>query len=345
MPIGNKMSALGEKGRTKYEHCTTIAEMKKVKENYQDDLFGNEWNYNLPLLKDGNNLFNGNKKLKKINADFSSLTKGDYIVAYTPLIDAELNLSKLTSTYLSFRNCDALKSIKIDMASLVKDNCTFINCSALSDININLPNLTQVDTMFGNCTSLTSFSIDVPKLSNGYRMFRGCSNLTTFNSSLPSLSSADGMFYGAKLNKQSALHIIDTIPTYTSGTHKIEIGLNANELDEIFIEEMKNSLIDKGWTPSFTWNGEAPRDNQPFIEQFDEEIILPEGYSRCEYLEDTGVQWINTEYVPTNNTGLWTLAKITSRSYDGYPLGSGINDTGISAPRLYPKHRAVMYNV
>ena len=54
----------------------------------------------------------------------------------------------------------------------------------------------------------------------------------------------------------------------------------------------------------------------------EEQIILPERFKRVEYLEDNGTQWINTEYVPTNNTGLWVDAQQIVHS-NGFPIGSG----------------------
>lgn len=67
-----------------------------------------------------------------------------------------------------------------------------------------------------------------------------------------------------------------------------------------------------------------------------EQIILPDGFKRVEYLQDNGSQWIDTEYVPTNNTGLWVDAQQIIHS-NGVPIGSGSDRNspadGIMSPR------------
>lgn len=67
-----------------------------------------------------------------------------------------------------------------------------------------------------------------------------------------------------------------------------------------------------------------------------EQIILPERFKRLSYLADTGLQWIDTEYIPTNNTGLWIDAQQNVHS-NGLPMGSGVDTNspadGFTAPR------------
>lgn len=64
----------------------------------------------------------------------------------------------------------------------------------------------------------------------------------------------------------------------------------------------------------------------------EEQIILPDGFKRVEYLEDYGVQWIDTEYIPNSNSGLYIIAEQITYN-DGYPMGVGKDNTGITAPR------------
>lgn len=64
-----------------------------------------------------------------------------------------------------------------------------------------------------------------------------------------------------------------------------------------------------------------------FIENETEIKDLPERYIRVDYLEDTGIQWINTEYVPTPNTGLWVDAEQITYNSDGVAFGCGSSGT------------------
>ena len=85
---------------------------------------------------------------------------------------------------------------------------------------------------------------------------------------LPSLNTAGDMFSGCKLSSQSLFYIINTLPTYTSGSHPIMFGINALDTDEDrlrFAQELKYSdwaslesaFTTKGWTPSWQYNAPA----------------------------------------------------------------------------------------
>lgn len=52
----------------------------------------------------------------------------------------------------------------------------------------------------------------------------------------------------------------------------------------------------------------------------EEQIILPDGFRRVEYLESTGSQYIKLGYIPTNNTGIKAKLRTTS-SGDSFPMG------------------------
>lgn len=59
-------------------------------------------------------------------------------------------------------------------------------------------------------------------------MFYNCSKLTSFNSTLPALAYGQDMFYGCILDEASVLRILNSIPTYTSGTYKLHLGKRTN---------------------------------------------------------------------------------------------------------------------
>lgn len=65
----------------------------------------------------------------------------------------------------------------------------------------------------------------------------------------------------------------------------------------------------------------------------EETIILPTGFRKIDYLESTGTQYINTNYIPDNETGLYIEAH-TTYSNDSVPMGSReTDDNRIYAPR------------
>lgn len=60
-----------------------------------------------------------------------------------------------------------------------------------------------------------------------------------------------------------------------------------------------------------------------------EQIVLPERFKRAEYLESSGTQWINAEYVPNNETGMYIDAEATAKG-DLIPMGAGPNNASSS---------------
>ena len=65
-----------------------------------------------------------------------------------------------------------------------------------------------------------------------------------------------------------------------------------------------------------------------------EQIILPEGFRRVEYLQSTGTQYIDTEYIPDNETGYWADA-ININGKNSYLLGLNNTNDWNSNQRLY----------
>lgn len=87
-------------------------------------------------------------------------------------------------------------------------------------------------------------------------MFYNCTNLTSFNSTLPTLDYGQDMFYGCILDEDSVLRILNSIPTFTSGTHKLHLGKGTNYQNSTEIADLLNTTTPiaaanysyKGWT-------------------------------------------------------------------------------------------------
>ena len=164
-------------------------------------------------------------------------------------------LDSLTSGSKMFENCATLSTFSSELPSLTNASSMFYRCSALPSFNINLPSVTTSMQMFENCKKLTSFSGALPKLSNANYMFNGDDKLINFSSELPKLSSAIGMFILCKLGKASTIKICSSLPSYTSGTHNITIGIHVDhQSDEEVLAAIDNATA-KGWTVTTQWNG------------------------------------------------------------------------------------------
>jgi hypothetical protein len=85
-----------------------------------------------------------------------------------------------------------------------------------------LGSLEDGEEMFWGCENLTSFDGDLSSLTNGNSMFYASTALTTFKSDLSSLEFGYHMFGGSdwancNLSAESVKHILESIPTYSSG--------------------------------------------------------------------------------------------------------------------------------
>ena len=115
-----------------------------------------------------------------------------------------------------------------------------------------MPNLESGYDMFANCATLTTFIGDLSSLKHGNQMFIGCA-LTTFIGDLSSLENGDNMFEGCKLSTETALEIVETLPTYTSGTHRITISVTSGS--SALLGEIAELAEAKGWSLTLKTDG------------------------------------------------------------------------------------------
>lgn len=132
----------------------------------------------------------------------------------------------------------------------------FLNNKNLVSFEGNLNALTSANYMFKNCYALTSFENDLSNLISAKDMFLNCENLSIFNGDISKLSDGTNMFIGCVLNSTSIEHILNSIPTYTEGTHNLGLTLKTVEEAAVFnqitganveIGDIYN-ISYKGWT-------------------------------------------------------------------------------------------------
>ena len=155
--------------------------------------------------------------------DLPKVTSMNYTFYNTKLTEWHVELPKVTSMEGTFYNTK-LTEWNISLDILTTANNTFRHCS-ITEWNINLPKLTS-GRDFIRDTPIVSFTGNLDSLSDGYDFVWNCPKLTTFNSALPKLNSGVDMFGGTILNKESAIRVLETIPTYTSGSHGLMIGIH-----------------------------------------------------------------------------------------------------------------------
>lgn len=216
-------------------------------------------NFNMPAVGSGSGHING------MYVEEGELKgNGFNIVADVTTVTKNLDTSNISDGSYMFQNCSKLTSWTVELPNLTNSNYMFSGCSGLASWTVDLPNLTNGTSMFNGCSKLTSFSGDLTNLTNGYGMFSTCSKLTSFNAEtegLKSLSDGTNMFQNCILDETSVLHILNTIPTYTSGTHKLHLGKRTNYMNSTYIADLLGTTTPiaaatnysyKGWTITIT---------------------------------------------------------------------------------------------
>ena len=145
------------------------------------------------------------------------------------------------------------------------------------------------------------------------------------NFGLPSLSDGDLMFYNSRFDAETFNRILNSLPTYTSGTHKITIGLHSDYRYIPGALDGVDTATEKGWTVDSRMNAYATGDevlNPVILEALELDTIeLPENYTRCLYLENNEGSYVNTDYIPSQETGVEVIGKSWSSTAEGGKVG------------------------
>lgn len=255
----------------KYAECATAADIADVNPDYKTDLTENgAWEY--PLTKLANVtaeywLFRDSPILS-IDIEFPAMTYcGNVFRNATKLETARISLPAIRGGMFRglFENCTALKSFYVSapnaeqcMALMVR-----VKMEELTPENLYAPKATRFDHFAAN-SALKRVSFDFSNATILQYAFQNCSNLEEFASDLPKLSDGAIAFDSCKLNKESALRILNSIPTWTRGTHKLTIGIHVDyQNDEevlaaIALADIAQTPVadgGKGWTLTVQWKG------------------------------------------------------------------------------------------
>lgn len=181
------------------------------------------------------------------------------------------NLNSIIDCNNLFRNVKGIKIFKGKLPNAQHLKFMF-KASYLEEFECDCPKVTITNEQcFGEFNGkFRRFKGELPLLSNGGQMFWYCNGMTTFESELPSLSSGNLMFTSTILNKESAIRILNSIPSYSSGDHPLTIGIHVDHKydPEVNLALKKadinykplNTLPEevtqgKGWTITVAWNG------------------------------------------------------------------------------------------
>lgn len=245
-----------------------------------------EWRVDLPAAKKTTGMCQDCSSLVVFTANVSASTDAQYMfLNCKKLLEWVGDLPELLNSQQMFKSCAVLTTFRGALSKLTSAVSMFDSCWVLSVFESQLPKLETATSMFVYCRKLAAFYCELPKVKTADKMFMGCSALRVFAVGFPSLTSGDNLFSETLLDRDSVLTICNSLPTYTSGTHKITLGIHTDHkfdpdvnaalkrLDANYeplnlpIDEATGDYIEitesKRWTLSVQWNGTATENAYP----------------------------------------------------------------------------------
>ncbi len=214
----------------KYAACTNTNDLKAANADYKNDLTSDgTWAYPLTALGSASYAFY-KAGLTGFEGELPKLTNGDWMFRETKLTYWNTNLPELTTGDTMF--------CMVPLTSWTGE----------------LPKLSNGKMMLYE-TKLTYWNTELPNLTNGRQMYQWC-KLTSWTVELPKLSDGYNMFRDSRLDKESALLILNSIPAWSDGAqHLLGIGIHVDHKnDEEVLAAIANAEA-KGWTLTVNWNG------------------------------------------------------------------------------------------
>lgn len=232
----------------KYAECVTLDDLIAVNPDYRDDLTSDgEWIYPVPVLTD---ISSGNK------------------------------------VGTSFQGQSKLKKWSVPVPNLTSAGWAFKK-SGLTEWTVGFPAMKggwgKSSQIFSEST-FTRFAGDLSKLEDGGQMFWYVYGMTSFESTLSALRAGHLMFQASRLDKDSALRILNSIPPYTSGNHLLLIGIHIDhQFDEEVLSAITNAEVN-GWTLTIQWNPGGPTYTTPEASTFG--LRKPPIYAKLDTMEN-----------------------------------------------------------
>lgn len=240
----------------KYAECTTRAELQAINADYKNDLTKDGvWRWKLPKMTNLSSVLSSSTAAKII-LDCSKVTNLTHAFSHNAnLISANLtSLQSATICNYAFLNDSRFEGFDYDLPIADSANGMLENTNTNHFAN-NISKLRSADSFCKDCKALERFETYAPNVSYAPRMFYKCNNLTVCMCKFPALENGENMFDGCKLDKPSVKEILYSIPAYTSGTHKLTIGIHVDhKTDEEVIAAIEAAEA-KGWTLTVQWNG------------------------------------------------------------------------------------------
>ena len=225
----------------KYAECSSREDMLAVNPDYKNDFTRDgEWIYPLTKMEVCSNrygtppwyLFEGVNQ-RRFSTEMPAATNVYRMFYGASFDEVRVTLPNFTdqSQGVIFGNANIKKAVLV--APKWQDMGWLCNGACIETLEIDAP-VTKLDIMAPN---------------KGKYVLKNVRLTTT------QLSTADGAFQKAQLTRESALHILGILPTYTSGSHPLTIGIHVDyQNDDEVLAAIANAEAN-GWTMTVQWNG------------------------------------------------------------------------------------------
>lgn len=181
-------------------------------------------NISLPDATNINSAFSGNAALQELELISTSDALLSVIALATgsnKLKKVRVELPNLVGEFGNFNGCTSLES-----AVIILPKCTSLSfyclryCLNLTEVQLIAPQIVTAPYLCINCTNLSQFSGEYPELVSCISGFEA-TNLQQFDVVWPKISDLAGCFRNTALQAEEINKILQSLPSYSSGTHII----------------------------------------------------------------------------------------------------------------------------
>ena len=236
-----------------------------------------------------------------VNAEYSKDITSDFWWVY-PLPSLKTAFFKHLVGVFSDYGTDkfAAKKIIANMPLCTDGQYSFMRNRAVEEIEIYAPSMTTIYYGITQCDKLKKIKGYFPKLSIGTRGLGSRSPLEVFDAELPRLSDGSLAFENCKLDKDSALKILNSIPSYTSGDHPLTIGINIDHQTDVEVLAAIANAEAKKWTLTVQWNPGGPTYTTPEASTFAMKTLIYARVGKMERPDGNIEQFLDWGHYVTN---------------------------------------------
>ena len=174
--------------------------------------------------------------------------------------------------------------------------------------DMDLPQATNIQNLIAWGNKLVFFRGNFPKATSTQYLCERQYNLQEAYATFPASTSLPKAFRDCKLNKKSVVMIIDSLQSFTSGSHDLGIGIHIdNQNDEEVLAAIANAEA-KGWTLTVQWNG-TPTSTASTMNMGS---LIYAKVGEMERPDGTTEQYLDWAHYVTDKTGYETFRSLES---------------------------------